>query len=277
MANTMHRPYIVEWWGLFSKYYLTKLIEFKFFMFASVIIEGIYIFKNIRLSSFKEWYFKEDKVKLIVLLSTLYLAIEHVKLLPFFAIASVCFIYEDFYKIIENIKLPVWKDKAVYGAILFISLFTLTAKNFSVPAGIDIYPVKEVEFVKINNLKGNILTNFGFGSYVSYKLYPNNLIFMDGRYEEVYYDYMVPALKEFFLAYPNWNFVLKNFTPDVMILENMYPIYNKLKNSKDWTVVYEGAKFGVFLPASKAGRKFIQPTDDTNYYQNTLFNRDIKF
>ncbi len=277
MANTMHRPYIVEWWGLFSKYYLTKLIEFKFFMFASVIIEGIYIFKNIRLSSFKEWYFKEDKVKLIVLLSTLYLAIEHVKLLPFFAIASVCFIYEDFYKIIENIKLPVWKDKAVYGAILFISLFTLTAKNFSVPAGIDIYPVKEVEFVKINNLKGNILTNFGFGSYVSYKLYPNNLIFMDGRYEEVYYDYMVPALKEFFLAYPNWNFVLKNFPPDVMILENMYPIYNKLKNSKDWTVVYEGAKFGVFLPASKAGRKFIQPTDNTNYYKNTLFNTDIKF
>ena len=80
---------------------------------------------------------------------------------------------------------------------------------------------------------------------------------MDGRYEEVYYDYMVPALKEFFLAYPNWNFVLENFPPDVMILENMYPIYNKLKNSKEWKVVYEGKKFGVFLPASEADRKFI--------------------
>ena len=277
MANTMHRPHIVEWWGLFSKYYLLKQIKFKLFMFASVIIEGIFIFKNIRLCSIKDWYLKADKVKLIVFLSTLYLAIEHVKLLPFFAIASVCFVYEDFYKLTANLKFPRWKDKAVYAAILFISLFTLTAKNFSVPAGIDIYPVKEVEFVKINNLKGNILTNFGFGSYVSYKLYPNNLIFMDGRYEEVYYDYMVPALKEFFLAYPNWDFVLKNFPPDVIILENMYPVYNKLKNSKEWKTVYEGKKFGVFLPLSKADRKFIQPSDDTNYYKNTLFNTDIKF
>lgn len=277
MANTMQRPYIVEWWGLFSKYYLFKQIEFKLFMLASVIIETVYIFKNIKLSSLKDWYLKADKVKIIILLATLYLAIEHVKLLPFFAIASVCFVYEDFYKLIENMKFPQWKDKAVYAILLFLSLFTLTAKNFSVPAGIDIYPVKEVEFVKINNLKGKILTNFGYGSYAAYKLYPDNLIFMDGRYEEVYYDYMVPALKEFFLAYPNWDFVLKNFPPDVMILEKLYPVYNKLKNSKEWKAVYEGNTFGVFLPAKNANKKFIQPTNDINYYKNTLFNTDIKF
>lgn len=277
MANTMQRPYIVEWWGLFSKYYMFKQIEFKLFMLASVVIETAYISKNIKLSSLKDWYIKADKVKIIILLATLYLAIEHVKLLPFFAIASVCFVYEDFYKLIENMRFPQWKDKAVYAILLFLSLFTLTAKNFSVPAGIDIYPVKEVEFVKINNLKGKILTNFGYGSYVAYKLYPNNLIFMDGRYEEVYYDYMVPALKEFFLTYPNWDFVLKNFPPDVMILEKMYPVYNKLKNSKEWKVVYEGNTFGVFLPTQNANKKFIQPTNDINYYKNTLFNTDIKF
>lgn len=277
MANTMQRPYIVEWWGLFSKYYMFKQLEFKLFMFASILIEGIYIFKKIKLESLKEWYLKVDKVKLIVLMSTLYLAIEHVKLLPFFAIASVCFIYEDFYKLVENIKLPNWKDRAIYITILFVSIFALTAKNFSVPAGIDIYPVKEVEFVKINNLKGNILTNFGYGSYVSYKLYPHNLIFMDGRYEEVYDDYMVPALKEFFLGYPNWDFVLKNFPPDVMILEKMYPIYNKLKDSNNWKVVYEGKNFGVFLPRKNADKKFIQPSNDINYYKNTLFNTDINF
>lgn len=31
MANTMKRPYIVEWWGLFSKFYLFKQIKFKLF------------------------------------------------------------------------------------------------------------------------------------------------------------------------------------------------------------------------------------------------------
>lgn len=260
MANTMKRPHIIEWWGLFSKYYLFKHIIFKIFMLCVCAAEFIQIKKE-------SWQ-KIDKVKYIVLLSTLYLAISHVKLLPFFAIASLCFVYED---------LPQLKDKAVCYALIFISLLTFAIKSFSVPIGIDVYPVKEVEFIKQNNLKGNILTNFGLGSYVSYKLHPNNLIFMDGRYEEVYYDYMVPLLKEFFLAYPNWHQIFDYFPPDVMIIENSYPVYEKLKQGNEWNAVYEGENFGVFLPISKAKKEFKQPTDDTNYYKNTLFDTDIKF
>jgi hypothetical protein len=219
----------------------------------------------------KKWE-EMDKVKCIILLATLYLSISHAKLIPFFAITSVCFVYEDFYKVI-----PQLKEKLVCGILIFVSIFTLCIKNFAIPVGIDVFPVKEVEFIKLNNLNGKILTNFGSGSYVSYKLYPNNKIFMDGRYEEVYYDYMVPMLKEFFLTNPHWHEILTYFPPDVMILENYYPIYNKLKNGNEWKAVYEGKTFGVFLPTAKANRKFIQPTDDIKYYQKTLFDTNIKF
>ncbi len=277
MANTMERTHIVEWWGLFSKYHLFKQIPFKVFMLGSLAVESVYIFKNIKSEGFKQWYNNADKVKYIVLLSTLYLAISHVKLLPFFAIASVCFIYEDFYKLIGNVELPKWKDKAVYILLIAVSIFTLSAKEISLPVGLKNYPVKEVEFVKINNLKGRILVNFGLGSYVSYKLYPDNLIFMDGRYEEVYYDYMVPMLKEFCLAYPHWKEILEYFPPDIIIIENYYPIYNVLKASNDWKLVYEGEIFGVFVPKDKASEKFKMPTNDINYYKNTLFNTGINF
>lgn len=260
MANTMKRPYIIEWWGLFSKYYLFKHIIFKAFMLAVCIVEFLQL-------KGKTWQ-KIDKVKYIVLLSTLYLAISHVKLLPFFAIASLCFVYED---------LPQIKDKMICYALILISLLTFTVKDFSIPIGMDTYPIKEVEFIKQNNLRGKILVNFGLGSYVSYKLYPNNLIFMDGRYEEVYYDYMVPLLKEFFLAYPNWHQILDNFPPDVMIIENYYPVYNKLKEGKEWKAIYEGKVFGIFIPSDNANKNFKQPTDDLNYYKNTLFDTDIKF
>ena len=100
---------------------------------------------------------------------------------------------------------------------------------------------------------------------------------MDGRYEEVYYDYMGPMLKEFFLVNPNWHETLEYFPPDVMIIENYYPIYNKLKEDKEWKAVYEGKVFGVFLPVSKSNREFKQPSDDLNYYKKNLFNTDIKF
>lgn len=246
-------------------------------MLASVVTEVICVLKNIRIDGIKQWYKNADKVKYIVLLSTLYLALSHVKLLPFFVIASVCFVYEDFYKLIENVNLPKWKDKAVYILLIAVSLFTLSAKEISLPVGLKQYPVKEVEFVKINNLKGKILVNFGLGSYVSYKLYPDNLIFMDGRYEEVYYDYMVPMLKEFCLAYPHWKELLQYFPPDIIIIENYYPIYNVLKNSDDWELVYKGGIFGVFLPKNNAAKKFKLPTNDINYYKNTLFNTGINF
>lgn len=277
MANTMQRPYIIEWWGLFSKFYLFKQIKFKLFMFASVIIETISTYKNIKLEGIKAWYEKADKIKYIVLLSTLYLAISHVKLLPFFAIATICFVYEDFYNLIKNIKFPQWKEKIVYAFILGISIFTFLIKDFSIPVDLNIYPVKEVEFIKLNNLKGNILSNFGYGSYISYKLYPNNLIYMDGRYEEVYYDYMVPVLKEFFLAYPNWKQLLTYFPPDIMILEKSYPIYKIISESKDWQNAYESEVFGVFVSNKIAKKNYIRPTDDINYYKNTLFSTGIKF
>lgn len=277
MANTMKRPYIVEWWGLFSQYYLFKQIKFKLFMAVTTIAESIFLFKTIKKEKFVNWYNNSDKVKYIVILTTLYLAISHVKLLPFFGISALCFMYEDFYKLIENIKLPKWKNKAVYITLLFVSIFTLTSKNFSVPAGIDIYPVKELEFIKVNKLGGRLLTNFGYGSYAAYKLYPQNKIFMDGRYEEVYYDYMVPLLKEFMLAYPHWKQVFKYFPPDVMVIEKSYPVYQKLVDEKEWKVVYEGKNFGVFLPKQLANKKYIQPTNNINYYKNTLFTTGIKF
>lgn len=277
MANTMHRPDIMEWWGLFSKFHLFKQIPFKIFMLISVITEGICIHKNIKLNSLKTWYIKADKTKIIILLSTLYLAISHMKLLPFFAISAAAFVYEDFYKLIENMEFPKWKDRLIYGLLLFLCIFSFTAKEFSLPIMAESYPIKEVEFIKQNNIKGNILVNFGLGSYVSYKLYPNNLIFMDGRYEEVYYDYMVPLLKKFYLVNDDWDEVLVKYPPDCMIIENYYPVYNVLKQSDDWALVYESRIFGVFVPVTNVKNNYKQPSNDIKYYKNTLFDTGIKF
>lgn len=275
MANTMSRPDIVEWHGLFSKIQISKHIYFKVFMLFSLIVEGCYLSKNFK--SLKDWYEKADKVKYILLLVTLYLAISRVKFISFFAIAVLCFVYEDFYKLIKNYSFPKWKNKLIYGLILTISLFTFATRDFSIPLGAEYYPIKEVEFIKINNLEGKILCNFGVGSFVSYKLYPHNLIYMDGRYEEVYDSYMLPLLRQFFNGGTNGDYILEVFTPDVILVEKKYNVFKILKNSKDWKKVYEGRFFAVFLPAEKSNVDFIQPSNDEKYYKENLFNTDIKF
>ncbi len=276
-ANTMARPYIVEWYGIFSRLFLYKYLMLKAFMLFALIVEFTVLFKKSNLS-IKYLYNNVDKTKFILLFSTLYLSIIHLKLVPLFIISACCFVYDDFMKLLNSAKIPDYVEKTVYIAIFSIVFISFFAKDYSLPVNFQKYPVKEVEFIRINNLSGNILTNFGFGSYVAYKLYPQNKIYMDGRYEEVYYDYMVPMLKEFFLD-TNPNYLLNNFKPDIMIIEKSYPIHNKLLKSTNWINAYSGEFFTVFISKNikNINRKFTEPSGDMDYYKNNLFATDINF
>ncbi|MBO6087578.1 hypothetical protein J6P92_04435 [bacterium] len=274
MANTMKRPTIVEWMNIFSPYQMGRHIRFKVFMIAVVIAELISFIKKVKIP---DWYKNLDKTKYIIIFTTLYLSIAHVKMIPFFVIASICFIYEDFYALVQNIKLPQWKDNAIYGVVFVLSFLTFFTKEFSLPVGFNRYPVKEVEFIKQNKLTGKIFASFNYGSYVSYKLYPYNLIYMDGRYEEVYYDYMLPLQTKFYLVLPDWNRVMEIFPADIIILDKEREVYPVILKSKDWKLVYEGELSSVFVPADKVKDKYIMPTDDMDYYKNHLFDTFIRF
>ena len=82
-------------------------------------------------------------------------------------------------------------------------------------------------------------------------------------------------LKALHLVEGQWDAAITYFKPDVMIIQKTYPIFEKLKTEKDWALVYDGQLFGVFLPKDKSNREFILPSNDVNYYKNTLFDTDI--
>lgn len=280
-AVTMKRPDVMEWWGLFSKFYLFKYMKFKIFALFMLLTEFLVIKKDFSYKSL-------DKTKFLTLAITLILAIQHVKMLPFFTIASVCFIYDDFYTIFNqltakiqerlNLKnLTTIKEVVVYGVILIFILSKMNAKSFEPIANFDKYPLKEIEFIKLNNIKGKLLINFGQGSYAAYKLYPNNLIYMDGRYEEVYYDYTLPILKKFYLLENGGEKMLSKFSPDIIVIEKNYPVYNILKISKKWKLLYSGKYFGVFTRAKDAKKSYKKPPEDIKYYKKTLFDTNITF
>jgi len=137
------------------------------------------------------------------------------------------------------------------------------------------YPLKEIEFIRLNKLEGNLLTSFGAGSYATYKLYPQNLIYMDGRYEEVYNEKELQLLKNFSLAKENGVELLKEHHTDIIIMEKMYPAYLVLK--RDWDMIYEGDFSAVFIPKGTSKGGYRIPYNDIKYYQNTHFLTDINF
>lgn len=278
-AATMKRPNVIEWFGLFYPLNPIKYNNFKFFASILLVTE-----LGISIKSAFERKFDFDKTKFLVLAVTLFLGIQHIKLIPLFVISAAAFLYDDFYSVFNFLtrnffnKIAVIKDTIVYILIIFYIAGSIWVRQLNPVMYFDKYPFLSVEFVKINDLEGNLLTNFGLGSYAAYKLYPQNKIFMDGRYEEVYYDEMMPLLKDFHLLNDRWDKLLKKYPPDIMIIENFYPVYTTLKDSKDWSLVYEGdSNFGVFVKTKDLKKYYKKPMTNSEYYKKTIFDTGINF
>jgi len=283
-ATTMPRPYVVEWWGLFANGNVDQYLKFKFFALILIIAEIIAIIKFIRAKKFSF-----DVTKYLVLGVTLIMAILHMKMIPFAVIAFTCFLYDDFYTIFNLItrnffnKIAVVKDSIIYFLILIFAVSNINSKAFEPILKPGYYPLRAIEFIKINDIKGNLLVNFGLGSYASYKLYPHNKIYMDGRYEEVYYDYEMDLFKKFFMVDQGWDEILKRFPPDVIIVEKFYPVYAALDHHKGWKRVFDSEGFGLFVRSKDAKdakdykKSYKIPSTDLNYYKKTLFDTEVKF
>lgn len=277
-ANTMQRPGILEWQNLFTPMYKYIYLEFKFFTSIILVAEIGYIIKAIKSKSFSF-----DATKFLVVITTLFLAVEHIKLIPFAVITMSAFLYDDFYTFFNFItlgsinKFAKFKDILVYIIALILIFINLSRQNFRPFLDFNKIPIMAIEFIKINDIKGNLLTNFEFGSYASYRLYPNNKIFMDGRYEAVYPEYIKPMLDIFTSNLDKQNELLKTFPTDLILLYKNCAVYQSLLKTPDWTQVFVDDKFALFVKTANVKKSYKIPSQDIEYYKKRLFDTDINF
>lgn len=269
------RTCIGEWAALFSK---TFNIKFKLFMSVLLLFEAVAISRQMFAKTFKL-----DLTKFLVLAATLYLAVMHIKFIPFAIISMSCFIYDDFYDVFNFItrnlfdKIANIKETIVYAFILIFAFSSIYINGFGPYANWDRYPLKAVEFIKINNIKGNLLQSLTFGSYISYKLYPQNKIFMDGRFVGVYDETLLTTYDYFQSGCNGWSELLDLYPTDAMLLEKALPVIPLLKKDNNWKAVYEDNGFIVFVKNTDVAKKYKQPSNDINYYKKTLFDTNIRF
>lgn len=277
-ANTMQRSLVTEWSGIFSKYMgFFQYFQFKLFVLILLLTEFALIIKQLKQKTF---YF--DKTKFLVLAITLYFGIQHIKLIPLAVISLTCFLYDDFYTVFNSLTKNIFnrnstiKDPIIYFIIIIFSLSTIYTRGFGPYLDWSRFPVKAVEFIKINNIKGKLFSDFTFGSYISYKLYPQNKVFMDGRYEEVYDVKLLPISAYFQTGFKGWEKFLNIYPPDIILLEKVQPVYRLLEKDNSWKAVFEDKSFIVFVKSDTV-RKYKKPSNDINYYKKNLFNTNIDF
>lgn len=286
-AATMDRTFITEWTSPFHAHYLVEYMRYKYYLVFVILIQAIYLIKN------KINYKKLDKTKLLIILAMIYLSVTHIRHIPFFILTAGTLLYDEFYSLFntlaqkikdklnikneENIKSFILaKEVIVYFILLIISVPQILNTNKEIRITETKYPRYAIEFIRLNEIKGNLFINFDWGSYAAYKLYPHNLIVMDGRYEEVYNPDLLLALKDFHLVQNDWYKIIRDYKTDVMIIEKEYPVYKKILEHKDWKLVFENNLSGVFVPTEKAKENYLMPIPYDEYYNQTVFKTHIK-
>ncbi|MBQ4645773.1 MAG: hypothetical protein IJB79_00330 [Candidatus Gastranaerophilales bacterium] len=278
-AFILNREHIMEW---HSAFFTSELrgAHFKFILYFSIvfILFGYQIIKNSIQKGAKNYYNEIDKTKWLIIIFSSLIALKALRCHTFFIFSILSLCYNDFYNIF-NKQLPKILDKAKAHILLYLIFISFLSRindfKFLNTSKEEIYPIYAAEFLKINNIKGNVLANFHTGSYLAYKLYPNNYVYMDGRYEEVYDVDLINKMADIFLTI-NYKNILKKYHTDIIIIENNYPLKYALSIDKNWAKAWEDEKFTLYLTKEKYKKtNYKQPSKDKNYYNKTKFETSI--
>lgn len=207
---------------------------------------------------------------------------------PMFAILAAPFLAEKISGIAETVKLKEKMTSKFLQALLCIAiafiigyqLFTTIDKHikaeFNIIVDPNVYPVRAIQFLKLNSIKGNLLVPFDWGEYAIWKLYPDSKVSIDGRFDTVY---PVDVINDHFNGAKSEEGLhsLINKYPTDIILARRDPFSQRMINdlTDDWIYIYSDKISMIFLkdgrPLKKVIEKFnskkmIYPRDELPIY-----------
>ena len=187
------------------------------------------------------------------------------------------FLYEYIVDIF-NKKIPLKQEKIITIFLAFTTLFFTgkTCKEYTQYSFLSEQPLRVVEFLNKNELQGNLISPFDMGSYISYKLFPNILIYMDGRYEEVYPKELKDDLDNFYNIQGDWDKVLET-NPDFIIVPTNALVNDKLAEKEKYKLIYQNEINGLYSHVSNIKKEYILPSNNIDYYHQNAFKTKFSF
>lgn len=264
---------------------LSNLMDFLWFKVLIILTIITYVF------SYK--YKKFDPVACILLVAFAYFGFKYSRHTILFAITAGVFLYERMNYIYIDLKdkaLEVKSDKyirmleftmnkalAIFILILFMPKLLLTdVKKWNFEVSEPQYPVRAVSFIKENDLKGNVLLPFKWGSYVTWCLYPDIKVSVDGRHVVIYPLSTFVENNDFYYARGNWYNSLDKYKIDFLLIDKFKsPVYKKLFNDKNWKTIYSDEYTALIVPQSSNYKLKSKYKDmDAFDYSNSYFLRN---
>lgn len=256
-AILMKRNFVEEWHSIFT--------SMGNFQYLNILMTFTLIFIVVNLNSLD----REKTYQIILLILMILVSVSHVRHIPFFALTCAFYLPN---LITPKLGLnPVSKADFIAAKyvlpfiLLFISGFllycTLINKEGKVDYKLSVlsqstpqyvgYPVKAIEYIKINNLKGKMMTNFNWGEFIIFNLYPDTKVSFDGRYETVYPQKVMDDNITFTNGNNGWQAVLKDYNPDMVLLSKHDKVLKPMYENSGWPLIFMGDESFLFVNPEK--------------------------
>ena len=108
------------------------------------------------------------------------------------------------------------------------------------------YPVGALEYLRSNNIRGNLLTELDWGSYITWELYPAVKVAVDGRYATVFESGILKEFFAFVYARRGDAAFLSSYPHELSLMRRGSDGADLLLHSPGWESVYRDEKSELF-------------------------------
>ncbi len=235
-AVTFPRPLVVEWQPIwrFSAFYTM--------WFGAAVVASAYalLARGVRASHGS-----------LLLVLTAAGTISHARVLPFFAIAFAALVPAILTETAGGKRLdrlvrttPYAPAAAVAGTVACV-LLLIRSGGWGPVAPADLFPVGAVRYLASAGFRGNVMTQFETGAYVTWHLYPAVRVSIDSRYEIAYPPEWANETAAFYAAQSGWRRTLSKYPADLVLTPREAPVAVAM-SSTPWARVYADRFFAIY-------------------------------
>jgi hypothetical protein len=191
--------------------------------------------------------------KIILTVGFGFAALQSARHAPLFAITVVPVLAEQLDNLIkfrpakqDPTRLMRWVNTILIGAVVLVlalKIIQLPERQKKVEA--ENFPVQAVNWIINNKPEGNIFNTFNWGGYLIWKLYPDYLVYIDGR-PDMYGSEFMSDYIEIHFANPGWEEKLDQKNARLVIVESDSSLANALQQSTKWEMIYEDQQSMIF-------------------------------
>ena len=201
---------------------------------------------------------------ILTLCLVLYLGLKHLRHLTFFLLLVGAYMPALLTRCLESLPWRTSRSSRLWPAMALLLALTalLPAYKFlgkhplrletshppeagSIPG--QYYPVGAVAYLDCHRLSGNLLTEFGWGEYLIWTLYPRCRVALDGRYETVYPPRVAQNFFDFINQKGNSRQFLDDYPPDLILLAPRSKAFVLISSLPGWRQVYADTGSALFV------------------------------